>query len=153
MCAYDTSVGSDGVRVHTDSQSAVFYSLRVLSNEILIARNCSLDREDCTLVCFGVHLICCYFFCVGSDTVGVEVDKIMVSLDVIRVHTYILTILPDLIWQCWNIGDIGPNSSRVYADTIKVGIDGILVKVDGRSLRGDIAWVGGDDPLVVFGVQ
>ena len=77
----------------------------------------------------------------------------MVSLDVIRVHTYILTILPDLIWQCWNIGDIGPNSSRVYADTIKVGIDGILVKVDGRSLRGDIAWVGGDDPLVVFGVQ
>ena len=100
MCAYDTSVGADGVRVHTDSQSAVFYSLRVLSNEILIARNCSLDREDCTLVYFGVHLIYCYFFFVGSDTVGVEVDKIMVSLDVIRVHTYILTILPDLIWQC-----------------------------------------------------
>ena len=57
LCAYDTSVVSDGVRVHTDFQYAVFDSLRVLSNEILIACYCSVVCVDIIFVCFGVHLI------------------------------------------------------------------------------------------------
>jgi len=77
----------------------------------------------------------------------------MVLLDLIRVHTYILTILPDLIWQCWDIGEIGRNSSRVYVDTIQVGIDGNLVSVDGRSVRGDIVRVLFDPHRVVKGVH
>ena len=77
----------------------------------------------------------------------------MVFLDLVRVHTYILITLPDLIWQCWDIVEIGRNSSRVYADTIQVVIDIILVIFDGRSVRGDIALVGGDDPLVVLSAQ
>lgn len=147
------SVGSDGVRVHTDTHCVVTDSQRVHSNEILMAVYSFWVSEDCVLVCFGVRHICIYFGYVGSDIDGVSHDMRLVVLDVTRHHSYLMLILSDLRRQCQDITEIARNAISVYVDSIQIRIDGILVIYDGTVVRWDIVLVLGDDPRVILGFK